>query len=101
MYFLEARRALSKNLSTGYFGEIYFVNWFNVSSNQEIQIIKLIDVISEITNQKIKPIYKDKREGDIYRSCLDNTRIIEKLGWRPKIELKEGLKLTIEAEKNV
>jgi UDP-glucose 4-epimerase len=36
------------------------------------------------------------RKGDVYRIALDNQRAADELGWRPQIQLEEGLQLTVE-----
>lgn len=64
---------------------------YNVSTNIETSVNELITLLSCIIQTEINPIYFPKREGDIYRSCLDNTMIKKTLNWSPKISVKEGL----------
>jgi GDP-D-mannose 3', 5'-epimerase len=67
---------------------------FNLGSNEQVSINQLIDIIESFTNTKVKRKYLlDKPKGVRGRSS-DNTKILEKLNWSPKISLKEGLKKT-------
>jgi UDP-glucose 4-epimerase len=49
-----------------------------------------------LTEYKLEPRYGPARKGDVYRIALDNTRAKEHLGWEPRIQLEEGLRLTVE-----
>ena len=37
-----------------------------------------------------------RRKGDVYRIALDNTRARRGLGWEPRVNLEEGLSLTVD-----
>ncbi len=49
-----------------------------------------------LTEYKLEPRFGPARKGDVYRIALDNTRAAEQLGWRPRILLEEGLRLTVD-----
>jgi len=67
---------------------------FNLGSDEQVSINQLIDIIEGFTNTKVKRRYiLDKPKGVRGRSS-DNTKILEKLSWSPKISLKEGLQKT-------
>ena len=66
----------------------------NVGSGENISILKLSKIISKLTNYKGKIIFDKKYPDGTYKKNL-NLRKIYKLGWRPKIKLKEGLKEVI------
>jgi UDP-glucuronate decarboxylase len=62
----------------------------NVSTNQEHSLMDLLDMLSKFDN--IKNIrYQEKKQGDIYKSRLDNTCIKGVLSWEPKYSLQDGL----------
>lgn len=63
---------------------------YNLSTNTETSINQLIDELSAF-----RPITQTEqtkgRQGDITRSCLDNTKVKADLDWVPKYSLHEGL----------
>lgn len=66
-------------------------NVFNVGSAKNIKINSIKDLIST----KAKSIKLPKRFDDIEKSISNNNKIKKVLNWKPKIELKEGLKKMI------
>lgn len=73
---------------------------YNVCTNTEISVNALFDCIRNIINPDIKPIYKDKRPGDIENSCMTYDKIKKDMNWSPKYTLQEGIKETVEYYKN-
>ncbi|MDQ8736270.1 NAD-dependent epimerase/dehydratase family protein [Paenibacillus sp. LHD-38] len=72
---------------------------YNLSTNTEHSVNDLIDSLRGL--QDIGPVsYRESRQGDIYRSALDNTRIGNDLEWAPKYSFQEGLQRTYEWFKN-
>lgn len=71
---------------------------FNVSTRVETSVNDLIKLLSFIIKEEINPIYAPKREGDIYRSCLDNTMIKNTLNWSPRTSVKAGLMKMLSTE---
>lgn len=67
----------------------------NVGSGQEISILNLAKKISKVVDFKGKIIF-DKKYPDGTPRKLLNISKIKKLGWKPKITLKNGIKMTIE-----
>ena len=66
----------------------------NVGSDQELTIKKFAELISKLTSGKFKLKFNKKYPDGTKRKILDNT-ILKKLGWKPKISLKDGLENTI------
>jgi len=64
---------------------------YNVSTNAPINVNELVSTIGNITGTEFKPKYKNQRSGDIIDSYLDNTKIINELGWYFKYSVSEGL----------
>jgi len=63
----------------------------NVSNAIEVSINELIQNFAQVAQKEIKVDYQEERLGDIYRSCLDNTNLKQKLGILPQTTLLEGL----------
>jgi len=67
----------------------------NVGNTQEITIHELAQKIKEITQSKSPITFQPLPKDDPKRRCPDTTKLEKIVGWKPKIELQEGLKKTI------
>ena len=73
-----------------------FIGPVNLGNPDEFTIKELAEKIIEITESKSKIIYKRLPEDDPKQRQPDIALAKGKLGWEPKIKLKEGLLKTIE-----
>ena len=48
--------------------------------------------IEEVLGHEIKVNYLPSRSFDVSESVLDNSLALKHLGWKPQVELKEGLR---------
>lgn len=69
----------------------------NVSTGLRTSINNLVHMIKMIHGSSVEVIYGPERSGDIFDSCLDNTKAEQILGWRPKGSLFEGISQTYRA----
>lgn len=69
---------------------------YNLSTTEETSLNELVQVLSRIAGKEITPTYDKPREGDIYRSSLNNAKAMCNLDWKPKVSLEEGLRRTFE-----
>ena len=67
---------------------------FNISTGKETSLLELISLVEEITGERITVNFGAKREEEIMRSAGSPKKAEELLGWRPKVSLKEGLRIT-------
>jgi dTDP-glucose 4,6-dehydratase len=77
---------------------------YNVGGNNEISNIDLVEAILNILDN-LRPrkngLYKDlitfvdDRPGHDERYAIDSSRIQKELGWKPSVNLQEGLKKTV------
>jgi len=63
----------------------------NISNAVEVSINELIQNFAQVAQREIKVDYQEARLGDIYRSCLDNSNMRQKLDVLPQTTLQEGL----------
>lgn len=77
---------------------IYFIikkkinyDFINVGGGEHYSIKKIAFLIKDITKYKGKIVFNKQYPDGVKRRQLDST-IIKKLGWKPKINLKNGLK---------
>jgi len=64
----------------------------NISSGKEISDQKVFDTLAQALNFKKPPVYAPFRKGEVYRIYADCSRAQKILGWKPKINFKEGIK---------
>ena len=64
----------------------------NVGSGHEISIKKFANLIKEIVGYNGKIIFDTSKPDGMKRKML-NSEKIKKIGWKPRISLKKGLKL--------
>lgn len=80
---------------------LYIVNYYNkkelinIGSGEEISIKSLAKKISNIFNYKGKIIFDNKHPDGTLRKLLDISKI-NKIGWKKKYSLDQGLKKTID-----
>jgi UDP-glucose 4-epimerase len=67
---------------------------YNLSTQTEVSLRELVNILSNIAGRKIVPKYGPERQGDIYKSMLSNARARRGLGWKPMVPLEEGLNRT-------
>jgi len=63
----------------------------NIGTGKETTLNELANVMIELSGKKLRPIYKEAREGDIKRSVADISKAGKLLGFKPKVSLREGL----------
>ncbi len=70
----------------------------NVGSGTETTIRDLARTIQRLTNSKAEVIYSPRTEAGVPRMCADLNLAAEKLAYRPKVSLEDGLQLTLERD---
>ncbi|MEX0616405.1 MAG: NAD-dependent epimerase/dehydratase family protein [Candidatus Woykebacteria bacterium] len=78
-------------LRKGKKGEVY-----NIGSDEEINILDLAKLVAKISGSGIKIEFRDRPEHD-HEARLPDLSKIKSLGWSPKINLDEGLSLTLKS----
>lgn len=73
------------------FGEV-----FNIACNEETSLKELLNLIQEIIGTKVEPHYTQPRKGDVLHSRADISKAQNILGYKPVVNLKEGLIKTVD-----
>lgn len=69
---------------------------YNVGTAVETNVVDLVDKLSRHMDANIKPVFADKRAGEVFRSALSYDLIARELGWNPTVDLDSGLIHTIQ-----
>jgi len=72
-----------------------FIGPVNIGNPHEFTIRQLAEKIIEIIGSKSKIVYRELPSDDPTQRQPDISLAIEKLGWKPTVELHDGLKKTI------
>jgi len=65
-------------------------NFLNVGYGDDISIAELATLVKEITGFKGKIIYDQSKPDGTVRKLMDSSKI-QRLGWKPKISLRDGI----------
>lgn len=68
---------------------------FNVGTGSCIRIGDLWDLICDLSQVQLKPVFAPPRPGDIRESVSDISEIGNALGFSPQVDLRRGLKDTL------
>ncbi len=78
-----------------------FTGPVNLGNPHEITILELAEKVLKITKSRSKIVHKPLPQDDPIRRCPDITLAKERLKWKPKTNLDNGLKKTVEYFKKV
>ena len=74
-------------------------SWLNIGSNEEISIKSLAKLIADKINYSGEITWDPSQPDGTPRKLLDSSRIFD-MGWKPKINLSEGITRTIKDYEN-
>ena len=71
---------------------------FNAGWGRPHPIREVVDLICELGPSDVEPDYQGTGNppGEIDRQYLDSTKIRKRVGWEPKVDLREGISRTLE-----
>jgi UDP-glucose 4-epimerase len=79
------------------------LNWkneiVNIGTGMETSVNELFNIIKHEIGFKGNAIYDKPREGEVYRIYL-NIEKAKSLGWKPEVDLKEGIKRVVSWMRN-
>src|SRR4029077_21104017 len=68
----------------------------NIGNPQEITILEFAERVRALTGAKTPIIFKPLSQDDPKQRCPDISKAKRLLGWEPKVNLEEGLQLTLD-----
>jgi CDP-glucose 4,6-dehydratase len=71
---------------------------FNAGWGRPHPVREVVDLICELGPNDVEPDYRGtgNPSGEIDRQYLDSTKIRERIGWEPRIDLRDGISRTLE-----
>lgn len=82
--------ALIKAMGSDYVGSI------NIGTGVEATLLDIIEKIEKVLGRETLKEHGPAKLGEQRRNALANARAAEILGWRPEVDLEEGIRRTIE-----
>jgi UDP-glucose 4-epimerase len=69
----------------------------NIGSGHETSVLDLFAALKEVSGVEHvpDPVFAPERLGEVRHSCLDPSRAERELGWRAKVEMRDGLRRII------
>lgn len=80
--------------------EIALNQIYNVAVGERVSINKVFSYLKGLSGSKLEPEYRKARAGDVRDSLADISKIEKLLGYKPTINVENGLRLTFEFNKH-
>lgn len=69
---------------------------YNIGTGEGTSVNRLFELLKEITGFAGEPDYGPERKGELRKICLDAGKAKAELGWEPQVDLREGLRRTVD-----
>ena len=73
---------------------------FNLGSGNGTSINNILEILEQLTGNKVKVLYENSRNFDVKSNVLDISKINKFLNWRPKVDIFDGIERTYNWLKN-
>ncbi len=72
------------------------VRAFNIGTGRETSVLELASTLTKASGSTVPVEHAEARPGELPRSAVSNGKAVEVLGWRPEVNLEDGLRMTYE-----
>lgn len=93
--FAHVENIIDANLAACEAGKAALGEAFNIACGGRITLLVLVDMINQITGKNVKPKLDPPRPGDVLHSQADITKAGKLLGWKPRIDFRDGIEKAI------
>lgn len=66
---------------------------YNIGCSNPVKLFDFIETLEEAIGEKAEKIYSPMQQGDVYQTYADTSLLEKDMGYKPFIELKEGIRL--------
>lgn len=67
----------------------------NITNDEEVSVNQMVQAAFEVVGHETEVVNGEDRKGQIFKEQIKNSRLRE-LGWEPKVNFKEGMRLSFE-----
>jgi UDP-glucose 4-epimerase len=71
---------------------------FNVGSGRETSINELAEMVMRTVGRRVPVVHSPAQDGGVARLCADLHKAAQRLGYRPKVSLEEGLQRMLQED---
>jgi UDP-glucose 4-epimerase len=72
------------------------VRAFNIGTGRETSVLELAETLRRAAGVSVPLQHLPARPGELPRSAVSNEKAVASLGWRPTVNLEDGLRMTYE-----
>jgi UDP-glucose 4-epimerase len=70
----------------------------NVGTGVETDVLELIETLKDLSgNDSFEPNFEPERTGEVQRITIDAGRAAREFGWQAEMDLREGLRITLDS----
>ncbi len=69
---------------------------FNIGTGRQTDLISIFKKLKKLTGSNVKQKHRPAKPGEVMRSALHCGLADKKLGWKPKVKIDDGLKMTVD-----
>ena len=73
---------------------------YNIGVGTTTSLNTIASLLAKSTGYTLAPVHEGVRDGDVLKIALDNKKAKRLLGWSPKVDLSDGIDLTVDYFKN-
>jgi UDP-glucose 4-epimerase len=70
---------------------------FNVGAGVEVSVLDIVEALAPHAQGPFAPQHEPERLGEIRHIALDASRARDELGWEPRTDLSDGLRVTLDS----
>ena len=68
----------------------------NIAAGRRTSVVELVNLLNQVLGTSLEPVHEDERPGDVRSTLADISRAREMIGYVPEVDIKEGLRETVE-----
>jgi len=69
---------------------------YNIGSNRQIQLNDVLNIIEDVIGMPVKKINTERNKADVLYTWADITKAKNELGYEPKTDINDGIKMHLE-----